>query len=92
MRRAARVDETQPAIVAALLAAGASVDVIGWPVDLLVGFQGKTVPMECKNPKTSYGRKGPNDNQSDFLAKWRGGPVAFVDGPEAALRAIGAVK
>lgn len=39
MRHAARVDANQAAIVAALEAAGATVEVIGQPLDLLVGFR-----------------------------------------------------
>lgn len=91
MRRAARIDENQPAIVAVLEAAGASVLVIGLPVDLLVGFRGVTMIMEVKNPKSRYGKKGANEKQREFMALWRGGPVALVDGPEAALRALGMI-
>lgn len=91
MRRAARVDENQAAIVEALRAAGASVLSIGQPVDLLVGHRGVTLIMECKNPKSRYGKKGANVNQASFMATWRGGPVSLVDGPEAALRALGVI-
>lgn len=89
MRRAARVDMNQDAIVSALRAAGASVLSIGQPVDLLVGHRGVTLLMEVKNPQSRYGKKGANDNQRDFMATWGGGPVSLVDGPEAALRALG---
>lgn len=88
MRRAARVDANQDAIVSALRAAGASVWLIGRPVDALVGLRGVTLLMEFKNPASRYGKKGANDNQKDFMATWRGGPVSLVDGPEAALRAL----
>jgi hypothetical protein len=91
MRRAARVDANQDAIVSALRSAGASVLSIGQPVDLLVGHRGVTVLMECKNPKTGYGKRGANSNQRDFMATWNGGPVSLVDGPEAALRALGVI-
>ena len=49
MRRAARVDATQEAIVSALRAAGAYVWVIGLPVDLLVGYKGHTFCVEVKS-------------------------------------------
>jgi hypothetical protein len=91
MRRAARVDANQDAVVSALRAAGASVNVIGQPVDLLVGHRGTTMLMEVKNPKSRYGKAGANDNQLDFMQAWRGGPVSLVDGPEAALRALGVI-
>ncbi len=91
MRRAARVDANQDAIVSALRAAGASVYPIGQPIDLLVGHRGVTLLMECKNPKTAYGRRGANPNQLTFMEAWLGGPVSTVDGPEAALRALGVI-
>ena len=92
MRRDAKVDANQGEIVSALQAAGCSVFVAGRPVDLIVGARNVTILMEVKNPKTSYGRRGANSNQSRFMEDWRGGPVAIVDSPEAALRAVGVVK
>jgi hypothetical protein len=92
MRRAARVDANQDAIVSALRAAGASVLVIGKPVDLLVGHRGATLLVECKNPGSRYGKKGANANQRSFMETWMGGPVSLVDGPDAALRALGVIK
>lgn len=83
MRRAARVDATQEQIVSALRAAGARVWVIGLPVDLLVGYAGRLMLMECKSPK---GRKTPL--QAKFMAEWADMPISLVDGPEAALRAL----
>ena len=91
LRRAARVDANQDAIVTALRAAGASVYAIGQPVDLLVGHRGVTLLVEVKNPKTAYGRRGANPNQLSFMEAWFGGPVAMVDGPESALRALGVI-
>jgi hypothetical protein len=90
MRRAARIDESQTAIVNALRKAGASVTLIQWPVDAIVGFRGTTLLMEFKTAGTYYARK-PNKNQREFMATWLGGPVSMVDGPEAALRAIGVI-
>lgn len=90
-RRATRVDANQQQIVSALEAAGASVWVIGRPTDLLVGHRGITLCLEVKNPASRYGKAGANKNQRDFMATWKGGPVALVDSAEAALRAIGAV-
>jgi hypothetical protein len=88
MRRAARVDANQEAVVSALRASGAFVWVIGLPVDLLVGFRNRTFLMEIKvGPK-----KKLTDLQDDFFKNWSGGTLCRVDGPEAALRAIGAVN
>lgn len=91
LRRAARVDASQAAIVSALEAAGASVWLIGRPVDAIVGLASKTLLMEFKTAGTYYGRK-PNKNQQKFMDGWKGGPVCLVDSPEAALRALGVLK
>ena len=49
MRRAARIDANQEAVVIALRAAGAYVWIIGLPVDLLVGYKGHTFLVEIKD-------------------------------------------
>ena len=90
MRRAARIDPIQPEIVAALRAIGATVWVIGLPVDILVGFRGRTTLLEIK---TLRGKRAPKaaphtDLQKSFLATWRGGPVATVTDVEGAIRAV----
>ena len=85
MRHAARVDANQAQIVSALRSAGAYVWVIGLPVDLLVGYNNHTYLVEIKNgPKKSLTKL-----QQDFFAKWIGGTLCRIDGPEAALRMIG---
>lgn len=90
MRRAARVDTTQAAIVAALEAIGASVYVIGLPVDLMAGFRGRTTLIECKS---LTGKRNPKPKkhtalQIEFMRTWRGGPVATVTDVEGAIRAV----
>jgi hypothetical protein len=90
MRRAAKVDATQAAVVAALRAAGASVWPIGLPVDLLVGRQGKTRLFEVKS---LVGKRKPKparytELQIEFLRDWRGGPVVTVTSAEEALAAL----
>ena len=84
MRRAARIDANQDQVVTALRAAGAYVWIIGLPVDLLVGYKGRTILMEVKN-----GPKKPlTALQHAFFANWAGGTLARVDGPQAALSAL----
>jgi hypothetical protein len=88
MRRAARIDANQEAVVIALRAAGAYVWIIGLPVDLLVGYKGHTFLVEIKDgPK-----KRLTALQEAFFAKWAGGTLVRVDGPEAALRMIGVMR
>jgi hypothetical protein len=84
MRRAARVDANQDQVVSALRAAGAYVWIIGLPVDLLVGYKGYTILMEVKDGP----RKRLTALQEAFFAKWDGGTLSRVDGPESALTAL----
>lgn len=85
MRFAARVDKNQQEIVETLRDAGCYVWVIGLPVDLLVGYNGRTYLVEVKDgPKKVLTRL-----QQDFFGKWIGGSLHRIDGPEDALRMIG---
>lgn len=94
MRHAARVDANQAEIVAALREAGASVWIIGLPVDLLVGFNGHSVLMEVK---TLTGKRNPKPSkhtqlQKGFMLDWKGGPVATVTDVRGALHILEALK
>lgn len=71
-RYALKVDTTQAAIIEALRKAGARVDVIGKPVDLLIYFRGRFTVMEVKTP---YGKRDPKPRvrkcqsaQNEFIA------------------------
>ena len=88
MRYAARVDKNQEQIVATLRAAGAYVWIIGLPVDLLVGYKGKTFLVEVKDGP----RKRLTALQDDFFNNWSGSTLVRVNGSEAALRMIGVLK
>ena len=84
MRYAARVDKNQSEIVRALRDAGAYVWVLGLPVDILVGYKGKTILVEVKDgPK-----KRLTALQRDFFESWTGDTLCRVDGVEAALRIL----
>jgi len=84
MRRAARVDSNQADICAALRTAGATVWIIGLPVDLLVGYKGHTFLMEIKTTS----KKRLTGLQADFFQNWAGGTLCRVDSPQAALDMI----
>jgi hypothetical protein len=94
MRRAARVDANQRQIIAALEAAGASVEVLGLPLDLLVGAGGRWMLMEVK--ATEYESRRPSDTrkrQREFAERHpNGGPVATVWDVEGALRALATLR
>jgi len=49
----------------------------GFP-DFVLGVSGANVLVEVKNPETSYGRAGLNENQTAFEREWRGGKVYVV--------------
>jgi hypothetical protein len=80
-RYALRVDANQTQVCSALTAAGYQVEVIGKPLDLLVGTGGRFMFLEVKVP----GGK-PTQFQQGFFKRWAGYPVSLVDSPEAALR------
>lgn len=84
MRRAARVDQNQDQVVSALRAAGAFVWIIGLPVDLLVGYKGKTLLVEIKRDSKAKFTK----LQVNFFENWNGDTLARVDSPESALRLL----
>lgn len=94
--RAARIDANHEQVVSALRAAGASVQSLagvgkGVP-DLLVGFQGKTLLMEVKDGKKTPSERRLTEDQIKWHGAWRGGPLAVVDGVDAALRMLGVLK
>ena len=94
--RAARVDANHVQVVEALRAAGATVQSLagvgkGVP-DLLVGHQGHTLLMEVKDGHKSPSKRQLTEDQLKWHGEWRGGTLAVVDGPEAALRALGVIK
>jgi len=96
MRRAAKIDANHVQVVLALEAAGATVQSLaavgkGVP-DLLVGFQGKTLLFEIKDGNKPPSERRLTEDQLAWHGAWRGGPLAVVDGPDAALRMLGAIK
>lgn len=89
MRRAAKVDDNQPEIVEGLRRAGASVEIIGRPVDLLVGYRGQTFILEVKDGSKVPSARVLTPTQVEFFKSWRGGPAEKVETLEQALRVIG---
>ena len=90
-RTAARIDENQPAIVAALQKAGAlvlSLAPIGKGVpDLLCHYHGRFVLLEVKNPTKPKADRQLTPAQKVWHAIW---PVTVVETVDQALAAIGA--
>lgn len=92
VRYALRVDANQGQIISALEAAGAKVLVIGKPVDLLVGIDGKFAFFEVKDGSKPPSQRKKTKLQQKFFELYPGYPVCLVDGPEAALRHLKVIQ
>lgn len=95
MRRAARIDENQREIVAALRAAGATVEPLhfvgrGFP-DILVGYCGRNYLIEIKDGRKPPSRRRLTPDEQAWHERWRG-QVAVAESVDDALEIIGAVE
>jgi hypothetical protein len=79
-----RSDVNQADIVKTLRKCGATVDIIGEPLDLLVGWRGMNYLMEVKPDAKSKLRP----SQVEFFATWRG-QKARVNSVSEALAVLG---
>lgn len=98
MRRAAKIDDNQPAIVEGLKKVCVSVEVIGKPLDLLINAKffcphctkeiegGRTSLMEVKNPD---GKDEFTKDQVEFIARWPGKILVARTVEEAVRMALG---
>jgi Holliday junction resolvase len=96
MMRAAKIDANQEQVVTALRAAGATVQSLagvgkGVP-DLLVGYKGQTLLLEIKDGNKPPSKRSLNEDQLRWHGSWKGGALAVIDSPDAALRMIGVIK
>lgn len=92
MRRAARVDNNQKQIIEALEAAGASVEILKRPLDLLIGYRRTWLLMEVKSSRYEAEKRDTKTRRGQRAFADRhpnGGPIATVWDIEGALRAIG---
>lgn len=92
MRRAARVDDNQAEIVAALRRAGCSVCSLagvgkGCP-DLVVGLRGVTYLLEVKDGSKCPSKRRLTAGEQQWHENWRG-HVAVVSSVDEALDAVG---
>ena len=91
MRRAAKVDRNQGEIVDGLRAVGCSVQILaklgeGCP-DLLVGYHGTNVLLECKDEEQPPSKQKLTDDQVEWHAEWRG-QVATVKNVAEAIAVV----
>ena len=92
MRRAAKVDDNQGEIVAALRAAGCSVTSLasvgrGCP-DLVVGRAGVTYLLEVKDGSKPPSKRRLTPDEKAWHGAWRG-QVAVVESVQDAFKAVG---
>jgi hypothetical protein len=93
MRQRAKVDANQPEIVRALRQVGATILHLhqlghGAP-DLLVGFRGRNVLMEIKDPTQKLSAQKLSEDEVEFHSSWRGN-VFVVHTAKEAVQLIGA--
>lgn len=94
MRRIAKIDKNQLAIVRILREVGATVQTLatvgGGCPDLLVGFKGANYLMEIKDGEKIPSARKLTPDQVDWHGSWRGA-VHVVTEPVQALKIIGAI-
>lgn len=95
MRRAAKVDANQREIVAALRAAGCTVQHLhtvgkGCP-DILVGYRGTNLLLELKDERKPKSARKLTPDEADWHAKWQG-QVCVVESIDAALDLVAGLE
>jgi len=78
-------DLNQSEIVDALRKIGCQVEIIGTPVDLLVGYRVHNFLLEVKRPGAYVDKR--QKTQRDFIRDWPG-QVRVVETPEEAIRVV----
>ena len=96
MRRAAKIDANQEAVVIALRSAGAQVQSLaavgkGVP-DLLCKYQGSLYLIEVKDGRKPPSQRKLTDDQVKWHNEWKCAFLGVVESPDEALKFIGAIK
>ncbi len=96
MRRAAKIDANQDAVVSALRAAGAKVQSLaavgkGVP-DLLCQYKGTFYLIEVKDGRKAPSQRRLTDDQVKWHEEWKSAFLGVVESPDEALKFIGAIK
>lgn len=90
-RRAQKTDANQKEIVEALRKAGASVEFIGKPVDLVIGYCGVNILVEVKDGSKPPSHQKLTPDQVKFIDAWRG-TVFIVKSIDDALAIIKSIQ
>ena len=83
MRRAAKRDFAEAEIVNTLHELKATVFRLDQPVDIIIGYRGRTVLAEIKTGKCKL-----NENQIKFIESWNGGDIPILRNSEDAINLI----
>lgn len=83
MRRAAKRDYAEAEVIAALQDMKASVYRLDQPLDILIGYRGRTVIAEIKTGKGKL-----NENQIKFIESWNGGDIPILRNSQDAINLI----
>jgi hypothetical protein len=81
VKNTGRRDVTEPPIVKAFREGDATVEFLGSPVDLLVGYLGETHLVEVKTSN-----EGLTEEQMRFRERWKGKPPVEVRTPAQAKK------
>lgn len=96
MRRAAKIDANQEAVVIALRAAGVQVQslaAIGKGVpDLLCQYEGTFYLIEVKDGRKTPSQRKLTNDQLKWHEEWKSAFLGVVESPDEALKFIGAIK
>jgi Holliday junction resolvase len=96
MRRAAKIDANQEAVVIALRAAGTKVQslaAIGKGVpDLLCQYEGTFYLIEVKDGRKQPSQRKLTEDQVKWHEEWKSAFLGVVESPDEALKFIGAIK
>lgn len=87
MRRAARRDDNEKEVIAALREAGAYVKQINDEglFDLLISYRGKTLMIEVKDGAKPLSARRLTEAEQKFHDEWPGSNLYIVNGVEEAL-------
>lgn len=90
MRRAAKRDENEPAVIGVFEAAGGTVQPLSIPggPDLLVGLRQRTLLVEVKDGAKVESRRRLTRDQKRWHEWWQGSPVHVVRSVDDALRLL----
>ena len=83
MRRAAKRDYAEAEIVNTLHELKATVFRLNQPVDIIIGYRGRTVLAEIKTGKGKL-----NENQIKFIQRWNGGDIPILRNSDDAINLI----